>query len=164
MIGRTSAPWLLAAGLWWPYSAAQGQTPCAGVHHLQVVVSASSGAWRDAGVVAAPGDLIVVTAQGRVEVTVGELSPAAARPSLTTASVDANGVGGSRGDDGTLEMMVGAGPITVVGARGFAFASDSGSVKLRVRARHPDRNTGSFRVNLVHVPALLIPVASSRGT
>jgi hypothetical protein len=164
VIGRTIAPWLLVAGLWWPNSAVRGQTPCAGVQHRQVVVTASSGAWRDAGIVAAPGDLIVVTAEGRIDVTLGDVSPAAARPYLTTASVDANGVGGSRGDDGTLEMMVGAGPITVVGARGFAFASDSGSVKLRVRARHPDRNTGSFRVNLVHVPALLIPVASSRGT
>ena len=112
--------------------------------------------------VAAPGDLIVVTAEGRVEVTVGELSPAAARPSLTTASVDANGIGGSRSDDGTLEMMVGAGPVAVLGARGFVFAPDSGSVKLRVRARHPDWNRGSFRVNIVHVPARLIPAVANR--
>jgi hypothetical protein len=163
VIGRRSAAWLLAAGVSWPCPAVRGQVPCAGVRHLQIVVSASSGAWLDAGIVAAPGDLIVVTAEGRIEVVVGDLSPAAARPYLTSASVDANGVGGSRSDDGTLEMMVGTGPVVAMGARGFAFAPDSGSVKLRVRARHPDRNRGSFRVGIVHVPARLIPVATNGG-
>jgi hypothetical protein len=124
-------------------------------------VSASSGAWQDAGIISAAGDLIVVTAEGQVEVTLGELSPAAARPYLTTASVDANGIGGSRSNDGTLEMAVGTGPIESIGARGFLFAADSGAVKLRVRGRHPDRNTGSFRVGIVHVPSVLIPAVSS---
>jgi hypothetical protein len=123
-------------------------------------VSASSGAWLDAGLIAARGDLLVVTAAGRVEVTSDDLSPAAARPYLTTSSVDANGIGGSRSKDGTLEMAVGSGPSESIGARGFLFAADSGSVKLRVRARHPDRNAGSFRVEIVHVPALLIPAVS----
>jgi hypothetical protein len=125
-------------------------------------VSASSGVWLDAGLSAARGDLIVVIAVGRIEITSGDLSPAAARPYLTTLSVDANGIGGSRSDDGTLELAVGTGPTESVGARGFLFAADSGSVKLRVRARHPDRNTGSFRVEIVHVPARLIP-ALPRG-
>jgi hypothetical protein len=126
------------------------------------VVSATRGAWLDASIIAASGDVIVVTAEGRVEITTGEPSPAAARPYLTTASVDANGLGGSRSDDGTLEMMVGTGPVAVIGARGFLVAPDSGSVKLRVRTRHPDRNRGSFRVEIVHVPARLIPVIANR--
>ena len=124
-------------------------------------MSASRGAWLDAGLIAARGDLIVVIAEGRVEITSGDVSPAAARPYLTTASVDANGIGGSRSDDGTLEMAVGTGPAELTGARGFLFAADSGSVKLRVHARHPDRNAGSFRVEIVHVPALLIPGVSN---
>lgn len=162
MIGHRRARWLLTVGLCWPYPAVRAQTPGAGVHHLQVTVSASSGAWLDAGLIAARGDLILVTAEGRVEVTSDDLSPAAARPYLTTSSVDANGIGGSRSNDGTLEIAVGTGPIGSVGARDFLFAADSGSVKLRVRARHPDRNAGSFRVEIVHVPAVLIP-AVSRG-
>jgi hypothetical protein len=161
VIGHRSAPWLLAASLCWPYPAARAQTPGVGIHHLQVLVSASSGAWLGAGFIAARGDLIVVTAEGRVEVTSDDLSPAAARPYLTTTSVDANGIGGSRSNDGTLEIAVGTGPTNLTGARGFLFAADSGSVKLRVRARHPDRNAGSFRVEIVHVPAVLIPGVSN---
>jgi hypothetical protein len=150
----------LAVSLCWPYPAVRAQTPGAGIHHLQVVVSASSGVWLDAGLIVARGDLLVVTAVGRVEVRTDDLSPAAARPYLTTSSVDANGIGGSRSNDGTLEIAVGTGPIGLTGARGFLFATDSGSVKLRVRARHPDRNAGSFHVEIVHVPALLIPAVS----
>jgi hypothetical protein len=161
MIGRRSAPWLLAAGLWWPLQAARSQTPRAGVHHVQVVVSASSGAWQETGIIAAAGDLVVVTAEGQVEVTPGEPSPAAARPYVTTFSVDANGIGGSRSNDGTLELEVGTGPIESIGVRGFLFTADSGAVKLRVRARHPDRNAGGFRVGIVHVPSGLIPAASN---
>lgn len=123
-------------------------------------MSASSGSWLNAGLIAARGDLLVVTAVGRVEVTSDDFSPAAARPYLTTSSVDANGIGGTRSNDGTLEVAVGTGPVESTGARGFLFAADSGSVKLRVRARHPDRNTGSFRVEIVHVPAVLIPPVS----
>ncbi len=163
MIGHRGVPWLLAAGLCWPCPAARAQTPDAGIHHPRVLVSAASGAWLDVGLIAARGDLIVVIAQGRVEVSSGDLSPAAARPYLTTSSVDANGIGGSRSDDGTLEMAVGGGPTELIGARGFVFAAGGGPVKLRVRARHPDRNAGSFRVEIVHVPALLIPgVANGR--
>jgi hypothetical protein len=161
VIGRRSAPWLLAASLCWHYQAAQAQTSGAGIQHVRVVVSASSGAWLETGLIAARGDLLVVTAEGRIEITSGDLSPAAARPYLTTSSVDANGIGGSRSGDGTLEMAVGTGPTESIGARGFLFAADSGSVKLRVRARHPDRNAGSFRVKIVHVPALLIPGVSN---
>ena len=152
----------MAVSLCWPYPAVRAQTPGAGIHHLQVVVSASSGVWLDAGLIVARGDLLVVTAVGRVEVRTDDLSPAAARPYLTTSSVDANGIGGSRSKDGTLEIAVGSGPIESIGARGFLFAADSGSVKLRVRARHPDWNRGSFRVNIVHVPARLIPAVANR--
>jgi hypothetical protein len=129
------------------------------VQRRQVAVSASGAGWTATGLVAARGDLIVVSATGRVEVTPGELEPAAARPILRTYRVDADGVGGSRRGDGTLELLVGAGAPTLVGVHGALFAAGGGPVLLRVRADNPQWNGGSFRIDVVLVPAELIPAA-----
>lgn len=149
--------WCLLSGqLLTPWAATPGQEHAARVRSVQVVVAASAPGWQDAGISAAPGDLLVVLAEGRVTVTLGELSPAAAREPLTTRTVDADGVGGSRTEDGALQMRVGNGAISAVGARGFAFVADSGTVRFGVRSPHPERNAGSFTVRVVLIPAALM--------
>ena len=128
------------------------------VQKAEVAVPASSASWVDAGLAAAPGDLLVVIADGRVTVTPGAPVPAAPRPILQTYVVNADGVDGTRRNDGTLELALNTGPLTAVGAHDFLIARDSGTVRLRVRASHPELNSGSFRVEIIRVPALLIPV------
>jgi hypothetical protein len=160
VMGRRRLAWLLSGQLLLPGPATTGPQQAARIRNVQVVVPASTRAWRDAGIVASTGDLIVTMAEGRVVVTVGELSPAAAREPLETWTVDADGIRGSRTEDGTLQMQVGAGAITAVGARSFNFVNDSGPVRFRVRSSHPERNGGSFTVRVLCIPASLIPRAT----
>jgi len=163
MIALLQAPPLLAAGLIAMSPPAGTQDPRAQVQRVEVVVSASSAMWVDAGLSAAPGDLLVVIADGRVNVTVGDLIPAASRATLRTLVVDADGVGGTRRNDGTLELAVDTGAVTPVGTHDFLIARDSGSVRLRVRVSHPEWSSGSFRVEVIRVPAPLIDGSRPQG-
>jgi hypothetical protein len=153
----------LAAGLVALVRPAAAQEPRAQVQRVEVVVPASSASWVNAGLAAAPGDLLVVTADGRVTVTPGDPVPAAPRAAPQAFVVTADGVDGTRRSDGTLELALDAGSPTPVGAHDFVIARDSGSVRLRVRSSHAEWNSGSFRVEIIRVPAALMAGPWHRG-
>ena len=154
---------LLGVGLIAVALPAGAQEPRPQVQRAEVAVPASSASWVDAGLAADPGDLLVVIAAGRISVTPGSPVPAAPRATLQTFLVDADGVGGTRRNDGTLELALDTGSLTAVGAHDFLIAHDRGSVRLRVRASHPEWNSGSFRVEIIRVPAQLISAPAPGG-
>ena len=136
---------------------AGAQEPGARIQRVEVVVAAASGSWVSANLAAAPGDLLLVRAAGRVEVAPEGLEPAAPRSSLRTFAVSADGIGGMRNADGTLELAVNTGPAAAVGAHDFLVVRDSGGVRLRVLASHPELSSGAFRVEILRIPARMLP-------
>lgn len=119
------------------------------IRHVTVPVAADNEIWTPTGIMVAPGDIVVVQADGMI--SIGPYVP----------EVDANGAPAHLDHVGALEVKVGIHPGQRIGAVGCIVAEHSGQVRLRVfDPRHGD-NTGSFVVSVIYVPAALIPDATA---
>lgn len=124
---------------------ATDQVDARGVVHVTMQIDSADDEWTNTGILIDHGDLVVINASGRVTIGafMGETGPE------------------GRGGDGQLAAKVGT-SVTPIGSRAFFFVSTSATrLKLRVQDSLYSDNHGSYTVDIVVVPAPMIPPAES---
>src|SRR6266568_164182 len=116
---------------------------CTAIANKVVKVNARNDEWTSADVKVQPGDLVIVSAKGKVRV-----GPA--------KDCDADGLvgpdfsqqmGGTKFTNiGRLQMKVGTGTVALIGKSWFGGVPDPGHLKFRVYDTKYDDNAGSFEV------------------
>jgi len=125
-----------------PLAAAWSQAPP--LSSIQLQVAGTNDEWTNSNLVVAVGDMVLITAEGRVRV------------GRVMGETDANGRGSG---EGLLEFKIGVGAAQRAGVRACIAVDQAGALKLRVRdARYTD-NEGSYTVTVLHIPAAAIPPA-----
>jgi len=119
-----------------------GAEVCTAIRHEMLTVKADREQWTSAALKIHPRDVILVYASGRVQ---------------TTAAAAPVGPKGFADGDGELEMKVGTGTVVPTGSRWFGSFRDYGTLMFRVAGHHREALAGSFRVNLVVIPADTFP-------
>jgi hypothetical protein len=122
---------------------------CSAIRHEIVNVQAQSAEWTSAALKIQPNDVILVYAGGRVSVG-GD----------ATRTVSAKGLPNGTG---ALEMKVGTGTVVPAGTRWFGSFRDYGTLKFRIAAERRAELKGSYKVNLVVIPADSFPDAVTLG-
>jgi hypothetical protein len=115
---------------------------CPSIRHEILTVRAEREEWTSAALNIRPNDVILVYAGGRLTVGSGG----------TTVSAK-----GLADGSGSLEMKVGTGTVVPAGTRWFGSFRDYGTLKFRVAATRRADLAGSFKVNLVVIPADTFP-------
>jgi hypothetical protein len=128
----------------------QAQGTRLGVRHLLLSVPAADSAWSSSRIIVNAGDLITVKATGTI--SIGRYS----------RNVDANGVPiGRSGGLGRvyLELRIGSAAPAPAGANSVHTVKVAGELRFRVHDERYDDNIGNFQVDVVIVPAGVIPPA-----
>jgi hypothetical protein len=115
---------------------------CTSIRHEILTVRAEREDWTSAALNIRPNDVILVYAGGRLSV------------GADGKTVSAKGLPDG---SGSLEMKVGTGTVVPAGTRWFGSFRDYGTLKFRVAATHRADLAGSFKVNLVVIPADTFP-------
>jgi len=120
------------------------------VLRAEVSVPAANDEWTASGITVAVNDLVLVRATGRVRLgrLAGEVGPA--------------GVLGSGHGPGLLLGKIGSASMFPVGVQTFVVATQAGPLQFKVRDSRYDDNDGSFSVDVIVVPASLIPPHRSK--
>jgi hypothetical protein len=116
---------------------------CKAIRHEILHVPADRDDWTSAQLTIRPNDVILVHAGGRLSV-----------------GGDAGRTTGAKGladGSGALEMKVGTGTVAPVGTRWFGSFRDYGTLKFRIAAVRRPQLAGSYEVNLVVIPAEILP-------
>ncbi len=108
-------------------------------------VVATNDEWTQTNIKVSPGDILMVN-EGGNKIVVGKF----------LGSTDANGASNGAG---ALYMKIGTGAGFKIGAHGYIFVTEPGVAKLKVNDTKYDDNSGSYKVNIIHIPASLIPSA-----
>jgi hypothetical protein len=117
------------------------------ITHRVFTVAATNDEWTQTNIKVAPGDILVTNEAGN-KIIVGQY----------LGATDANGLNNGVG---ALYMKIGVGAGFKIGAHGYVLATESGVVKLRVNDNKYSDNSGSYTVNIIHIPASLIPPAQA---
>ena len=115
---------------------------CSAIRHEILTVKADRDDWTSAVVTIKPNDVILVYAGGRLSVGSG------------AGTVSARGLADGAG---ALEMKVGTGTVVPAGTRWFGSFRDYGTLKFRVAPARRAELAGSYKVNLVVIPADVFP-------
>lgn len=113
------------------------------ITHVAVRVAATNDEWTPTTIKVAPGDVLIAHEAG-YKVVMGQY-------------LGSTGADGFPSGAGALYMKVGVGAGFKMGASGSLLASQAGMVKLRVNDTQYNDNSGTYLVNLIHVPASLVP-------
>jgi len=141
---KTRALLALAAALWGASVATRAEV-CSAITNEVVTVDVRNDEWTPAAIKAKPGDLIIVRATGLVKIAhtlLGEVPPR-----------------GNPGGVGRLDMKVGTGTVVPVGDRWVGALHDPGTIRFRINAERYQDNAGTYRVNVVVVPAGTLPAS-----
>ena len=117
------------------------------ITHQRYAVAATNDEWTETKINVSPGDILITNEAGN-KVVVGQFMGA----------TDANG---TPSGIGALYMKIGVGAGFKIGTHGYAMVTGSGAVKLRVNDTNYADNSGSYTVNIIHIPASLIPPAQA---
>lgn len=109
-----------------------------------LTVAGANDEWTSTTVKVAPGDILLVRATGSVTVGafLGKTSPDGAD----------NGIG-------QLQMKIGATSVQHIGSIRYIVVTEAGMAKLRVYDTNYQDNSGEYTIELIHIPASLIPEA-----
>jgi hypothetical protein len=113
------------------------------VQHQTFEVAATNDEWTPTSIVVSPGDILVIGAAGQ-KIVIGAYMGA------VTADGTQNGVG-------ALTYKIGVGAGKRIGADGFIRVGDHGELKLRVHDTNYGDNSGAFTVDVILIPANMIP-------
>jgi hypothetical protein len=110
--------------------------------HVRVTIAGVNDDWTSTTLTVAPGDLLLLSADGRVRVGqfMGEVGP-----------------DGAPTGEGVVELKIGVNPGQRVGGKAFLIADQAGEVKLRVHDSRYDDNAGSFQVSVILIPPAAVP-------
>lgn len=114
------------------------------ITHRIFTVAATNDEWTQTNINVSPGDILITNEAGN-KVIVGQF----------LGAVGANGI---ENGVGALYMKIGVGAGTRIGAHGYVQVNGSGVVKLRINDTKYSDNSGSFTVNIIHIPGSLIPL------
>jgi len=113
------------------------------IEHKQISVAATNDEWTPTSIKVAVGDVLIVNELGskvKVGAWLGEV-----------------GADGASTGEGALHLKIGVGAGQKVGAHGYVMVTQAGAVKLKVNDSQYADNLGEFTVNLIRIPAALIP-------
>jgi hypothetical protein len=134
---------LAAAAALCSVSIAARAQACPSITHEAVSVDVRNDEWTGAAIKAKPGDLVIVRAGGLVKIAhtlLGEVGPR-----------------GTATGSGRLDMKVGTGAAIPVGDRWVGAFRDPGPIKFRINAERYQDNSGTYRVNVIVIPAGTLP-------
>lgn len=113
------------------------------ITHLGFTVAATNDEWTQTNIKVSPGDILITSETGN-KIVVGEF-------------LGETGANGTPSGIGALYMKIGVGAGFKIGTHGYVLATESGVVKLRVNDTDYSDNSGNYTVNIIHIPASLIP-------
>lgn len=129
--------------------------------HRVFSVAAANDEWTQTNITVSPGDILITNEPGN-KITVSK--------TLDAVGVDGLGdgwraldmklravVSGAGTDVGVLFLKIGVGPSIKIGIQSHIKVNDPGVVKLRVSDTDYSDNSGNFMVDIIHIPASLIP-------
>jgi hypothetical protein len=117
------------------------------ITHQVYTVAATNDEWTQTKIKISPGDILITSEAGN-KIIVGNF-------------IGAVGANGTESGVGALYMKIGVGAGIKIGAHGYIRSNESGEVKLRVNDTKYTDNSGSYTVNIIHIPASLIPPAQT---
>ena len=109
-----------------------------------LTVAGANDEWTTTTLKVVPGDILLIKASG--EVSVGSY--------LGNSTPD-----GIQNGIGQLQLKIGASSVQRAGSMSYIIVKETGVVKLRVNDTKYSDNSGEYAVEVIHIPALLIPEA-----
>lgn len=110
-----------------------------------ITVAAANDEWTSTTIKVEAGDILLIHATG--EIVVGNYL------GKTTADGTNNGIG-------RLQLKIGQTDVIPVGSVRYVPVTEAGTAKLRVDDTNYRDNSGEFSVEVIHIPAAIIPEAT----
>jgi hypothetical protein len=112
---------------------------------VAISIPAANDEWTSTGISVSANDIVLIRAGGRVKVgqMAGEVGP--------------NGAFNSRHGPGLLLAKIGTTVMVPVGDQAFIVAAQGGLLRFKVQDTRYDDNQGAFTVDVIVIPAALIP-------
>lgn len=120
--------------------------PCPSVSRIKIAVQGQNDEWTSTQLRLEKGDLLFVAAGGAVKVGdwIGEVGPK-----------------GAGGGEGRLLAKIGSAAAAPTGERLVALIDGAGVLKLKVEDSKYTDNSGAFTVEVIRVPAALVPTEAT---
>lgn len=125
-------------------TAAQAVPPAEKITRYALTIAGGNDEWTTTTLKVAPGDILLIKATGAV--TVGSY-------------LGQTGPDGTNGGIGQLQLKIGATAVQPVGSVRYITVAEAGTAKLRVYDTNYQDNLGEFAVEVIRIPASLIPEA-----
>jgi hypothetical protein len=125
-------------------AAGKGASEENNIEKYEVVVAGANDEWTPTTIKVVSGDILLIKSSGKIKAGnwIGEV----------TADGDQNGVG-------RLQIKIGPSKIQTVGTLRYVPINEAGTVKLRVEDSNYRDNSGELSVEVIKIPASLIPEA-----